>query len=61
MLVVYVSIRIFFFFFFFFFCGGGGGGGKQYFIYQIQHKYINLQFYVFQDLAVSLELISAIS
>ena len=41
--------------------GGGGWGGKQYFIYQIQHKYINLQLYVFQDLAVSLELISAIS
>ena len=34
---------------------------KQYFIYQLPHKYIKLQFYVFHDLTVSLELISAIS
>ena len=34
---------------------------KQFFIYQILHKYINLRFYVFQDVTVSLELISAIS
>ena len=39
----------------------GSNRFKQYFIYQIPHKYINLQFNVFQDLAVSLELISAIS
>ena len=26
----------------------------QYFIYQMQHKYINLQLYVFQDLTVGL-------
>lgn len=30
---------------------------KQYYIYQILYKYTNLQFYVFPDLAVSLELI----
>ena len=37
------------------------GWFKQYFIYRIQHKYINAQFYVFQDLAASLKLINAIS